>query len=37
MGYKNLTLNGEIFTDNFTAQSDLHYLYKPTHQQTANK
>jgi len=28
MGYKNLTLDGKIFTDNFTVQPDLHYLYK---------
>jgi hypothetical protein len=28
MGYKNLTLDEEIFTDNFMEQSDLHYLYK---------
>ena len=30
MGYKNLTLDGKIFTDNFTVQSDLHHLHKQT-------
>ena len=34
MGYKNLTLDGKIFTGNFTEQSDLHYLYKQTNKQT---